>query len=247
MDDYRLPAVQGKSRLVLLAVHPYLIHVYWEIAPADFDRAKERAGEAQEVLRFYKMGRMAREDALADWFDVEIDLQARNWYVHLWSAEESYFADLALKRDDGTLVRLVSSQVVYMPRAHPAIAIDQRFMKVESAEQRAEIVPPPPVEHERRQEVAASRVNEVIERSPISKPADVAEVVTEKLERLYASPQQQDDRFEPDSAPAATATIASTGSWHVDLAAMAERNLIAGFSSASLQTGRPAGAPDNKK
>src|SRR6266481_4377353 len=113
MDDYRLPAVYGKSRLVLLAVHPYLIHAYWEIAPGDFDKAKEQPEEAREVLRFYKMGRTAGEDALPDYFDVEIDLQARNWYVHLWSAEESYFADLALKRKDGTLILLVRSQVVH--------------------------------------------------------------------------------------------------------------------------------------
>ena len=108
MDEYKLPAVYGKSRLVLLAVHPYLIHVYWEIASQDFDKAKEEAGEAQEVLRFYKRG-MGRESSLTDSFDVEINLQAGNWYVHLWSAEESYFADLGIKSKDGTFVRALSA------------------------------------------------------------------------------------------------------------------------------------------
>src|SRR5437016_888545 len=154
MDDYKLPAVYGKSRLVLLAVHPYLIHAYWEIALEDFDKAKEQAPEAQEILRFYKVRRITAVDALSDYFDVEIDLQSHNWYVHLWSAEESYLADLALKRKDGTLIALVRSQVVHMPRPHPAIAIEQRFMKVESTEHRAEIVPPPPVERERPPEIA---------------------------------------------------------------------------------------------
>ena len=273
MDDYKLPAAYGKSRLVLLPVNPYLIHAYWEVAPEDFEKAKGEAGEAQEVLRFYKMD--------TDCFDVEIDLKARNWYVHLWSAEESYFADLALKRKDGTLVRLVRSQVVYMPRTHPAIAIDHRFTKVESTERPPEIVPPPPppsqspslspsppsqspspppslspprppslsppAEHNRPPVVVAWRLNELVDRSPISKPADTEETLIEELENVYVYHQWPDEPSEPDVAPATSTSDAPTGSHDVDLAAMAEKNLAAGLSSASLHKGRPDGAPDSRK
>jgi hypothetical protein len=247
MDEYKLPSVYGKSRLVLLAVHPYLIHAYWEIAPDDFDKAKEQAEEAREVLRFYKMGRVAREDAFADSFDVDIDLRVRNWYVHLWSAEESYVADLGLKTKDGTLIPLVRSQLLHMPRPHPAITIDQRFMKLESKERRAEMVPPPPVEHERSQEVAASPVNEVIDGGPAAEPADSEEIVTEKLEPVYVPYEPQRDRVEPDSEPVVTPLVASTVRWHIDLTAMAERSVVAGLSSASLQKGRPGDALDSTK
>ena len=247
MDDYRLPAVYGKSRLVLLAVNPYLIHAYWEIAREDLGKAKELAADAQEVLRFYKRSELASEDAPSDCFDVEIDLQSRNWYVQLWSAEESYFADLGLKRKDGTLIRLVRSQVVHMPRPHPAIAIDQRFMKVDSTEQRAEIVQPPPIEHKRPQEAPAPRPSDFIDLSPISRPADSAEIVTEKIEPVYAFHHWPSDPSEPDTARAAKTFNVSTGSPNIDLTAMAERNLATGSSSVSLQKGRPDSAPDSKK
>jgi hypothetical protein len=195
MDDYKLPALYGKTRLVLLAVDPYLIHAYWEIAADDLDKAREQAGQAQEVLRFYKTSKMAEKDEPAGYFDVEIDLKSRTWYVHLWSAEESYFAELALKRKNGTLVRLVRSQVVHMPRTHPAISVDQHWMKVEPGERRAETVPPPPVEHKQPQEAAVSRVeepaalrvSEIIDRKPVSKPIDSEEAVREEIKSVYAA------------------------------------------------------------
>src|SRR2546427_414176 len=154
MDDYRLPAVYGKSRLVLLAVNPYLIHAYWEIAREDLGKAKELAADAQEVLRFYKRSELASEDAPSDCFDVEIDL------------------------------------------------------------------------------------------SPISRPADSAEIVAEKIEPVYAFHHWPSDPSEPDTARAAKTFNVSTGSPNIDLTAMAERNLAAGSSSVSLQKGRPDSAPD---
>src|SRR5262249_55929676 len=102
MADHNLPAAYGKTHLVLLAVNPYLIHAYWEVARYKLKEAKCKAGDAQAVLRFYKEGKPAIENP-PESFDIEIDLQAPNWYVNLWSAEESYRADLALKRNDGTV------------------------------------------------------------------------------------------------------------------------------------------------
>src|SRR5205823_13571848 len=117
---------------------------------------------------------------------------------------------LALKRKDGTLIPLVRSQVVHMPRPHPAIAIEQRFMKVESTEHRAEIVPPPPVERERRPEIeiAVSSVNDLFEETPISKPSDSEEIAMEELESVYVPQEWHDDRSEPDDAAAAAASTA---------------------------------------
>ena len=233
MDDRNLPSSYGKTRLVLLAVDPYLIHAYWEVTPEKLNEAKETAGEAQAVIRFYKAGKTADENASADWFDVEIDLQSRNWYVHLWSVEESYCADLALKRNDGTLIRLVRSQVVHMPRTRPAIAIEQHFMKVESTQRRAEIVSPPPVEQYRSEETRASLAAEF--RQPTAKPIDSTEIVREKLKEVYASRQWRRDRPEPEIVRACRDVQSpSTEEPRSDLTAMAERKLAAGISSGTL-------------
>src|SRR5690349_24854290 len=122
MDDFHLPA-QVKTQLVLLVVDPYLIHAYWEVSPEKFREVKKLAEVAKCLVRFYKGGKTSREEVPPESFDIEIDFQAGNWYVHHWSPAESLYADLALNPADGTLLTLVRSQVVHMPRVRPAIAI----------------------------------------------------------------------------------------------------------------------------
>ena len=248
MDEPNLPLSYGKTRLVLLAVDPWLIHAYWEVTPEKLIEAKETAGEAQAVLRFYKPDKTVGENAPADWFDIEIDLQSRNWYVHLWSAKESYCADLALKRNDGALIRLVRSQVVHMPRTRPAIAIEQQqFMKVEPTRRRAEIVPPPPAEFHRPPEAETPLVKDLNVQRPTAGPIDSAEIVREKLAKVYASREWRRERFEPECVHAIKMSSLPTGSATIDLTAMAERKLAAGISSGALQKSRLEGGSDKKK
>ena len=246
MDDPNLPAAYGKTRLVLLVVDSHIIHAYWEVAPEKLREAKQQAREAKAVLRFYKGSKTANEDALPDSFDIEIDLSCSNWYVHLWSPEESLYADLALKKNDGTVIRLVRSQVVHMPRTRPAIAIDQRFMRVEASERRAEIVPSPPAGHGRPQEGTAPLSNEVHVR-PIVRPMDTAEIVREKLEELYASVQWSSRRLEPETVRTLEISTLPPERAGADLTAIAERSLVAGLSSGALQKSRLEGGPDTKK
>jgi hypothetical protein len=244
MDDQNLPQSYGKTRLVLLAVDPYLIHAYWEVTPEKLSEAKGQAVEAQAVLRFYKVNKAAGHNAEADWFDVEIDLQSRNWYVHLWSAEESYYADLALKINEGTLVRLVRSQVVHMPRTRPAIGLEQHFMNVEPARRSAELVPPPAGVYP--QEAKIHLLSEVHVSQLPAKPIDSADIVREKLAKVYASREWRRERFEPKDVDAAMFELPQ-GTAAIDLTAITERKLATGISSGTLQTGHSEGGSDKKK
>jgi hypothetical protein len=189
---YKLPEAYGKTRLVLLPVDPYFIHAYWEVAPEQLKEA---------TLRFYR-------SKPVDYFDVPVDLQSRKCYVHLWRPEESLYADLLLKRNDGTLVSLVRSRVIHMPPAQPKMSIEQHFMRVEPAERRAEIVPPPP--------------------QAAAKPIDAAEIVRETLKSVYASRVWRWEQFQPSSPPAGWGAI--------DLTAIAEIRFRAGTSSGASVT-----------
>jgi hypothetical protein len=189
---YKLPETYGKTRLVLLPVDPYFIHAYWEVAPEQLKEA---------TLRFYR-------SKPVDYFDVPVDLQSRKCYVHLWRPEESLYADLLLKRNDGTLVSLVRSRVIHMPPAQPKMSIEQHFMRVEPAERRAEIVPPPP--------------------QAAAKPIDAAEIVRETLKSVYASRVWRWEQFQPSSPPA--------GRGAIDLTAIAEIRFRAGTSSGASVT-----------
>ena len=207
-----LPGVYRKTRLVLLVVDPHLIHAYWEIARSRLRDLKKKAALGQVVLRFYR----GKQDS----FDVDIDLQARNWYVHLWSPEESLYADLAVKMNDGTLIRLARSKVVRLPRTRPVIAIEQHFMKVDAPERHAELVPAPPAEHQTPRPGVA--------------PIDFPAIVSERLRQVYASVAWH-PAIEPGAEPVSPAAN-ETGA---DLTAIAEEKLITGLSSGEL--------PDRKK
>jgi hypothetical protein len=237
MDDPKLPGSYGKTRLVLLVVDPYLIHAYWEVAPERLREAIEPAEQNKGVLRFYKGSETSGKGTQRESFDIEIDLQSSNWYVHLWSPEESLYADLSVKRSDGTLIRLIRSQVVHIPRTRPAVAIDQHFMKVEATERRAEIVsaPPPSAQHHRPPEGMAIPSNE-LHAPPVAKPIDSTQIVRETLKEAYASVQWRRSRSEPEtvrafSTPPPARAVA-------DLTSIAEAKLAAGLFSGVLQKNR---------
>ena len=235
MDEYNLPESYGKTRLVVLAVDPYLIHAYWEIAPPELDEAKRHSGNTKAVLRFYKR---TNQGEYADWFDIDIDLQSRNWYVHLWSVEESYRVDLGLKRSDGTLFRLVPSQLVLMPRSLPAPEIDQRPARVDPTERRAETVPVPSPQQDPQQETIAPLSNS-LDASPIPPtPIDSAKIILEQLKTAFASRQWRWDPFEVETAGSANTHTErpATDLTAMDLTAMDETKLTTGLFSGALQS-----------
>lgn len=129
------PDPQRESRVRLLPVDPYLVHAYWELVDEDLETLRSQLGsggaEAKPVLRFYDITYILFDGNNAHgFFDVEIDLGARNWYVHLWSPEKSYCADLGLKTPEGRFLPLLRSNVAQTPPAWPAIREEERYMHV---------------------------------------------------------------------------------------------------------------------
>ena len=113
LEPGELPASYGKNRLVLLPVDPYLIYTYWELASA----APPTTG-ARAVLRFHESP-ISTGAGVSRPFDVEVELAAGNWYVHLWSPERIYHADLGIRSEDGTFLSLAQSNTVRTPPAGP--------------------------------------------------------------------------------------------------------------------------------
>jgi len=123
-DDGDLPEWPGPPKVTLLAVDPYLVHVYW-----DFDLAKLPPDTTAAVLRFY--------DA-ATHFDVDVDLRTRNWYVPLWSPAKTYYADLGAITAAGQFIPLVRSNTIQTPRAWPAAEVEHRFVSGAAASPRSD-------------------------------------------------------------------------------------------------------------
>jgi len=119
-----LPNSYGETRVALLPVDPYLVHVYWEITKNDVERAKSQLGKAyagaRPVLRFYDITYLIFDgNTPHHTFDVEIDLRTRNWYVPLWSPEKTYVIDIGFKTTEGLFYSLARSNVAQTSRAWP--------------------------------------------------------------------------------------------------------------------------------
>lgn len=202
-----LPGSYGRTRLVLMAMDPYVIHAYWEVTPDKLAaaRAEMGSGPAQAVLRFWDQANGNRPDAPAPaFFDVHVDLDPRNWYVNLWAANKAYRVHLGLKSADGDFAPLAESNLIRTPRAWPVMRAEENFSRVDPARQRIEPVPAPPMslhrpgEHTARQPMpsavpapdqplSTSR-EEVSHSRPggLAVPAGSAETLRRKLTELYA-------------------------------------------------------------
>ena len=154
-EPTELPSCDEETKVVLLAVNPYLVHIYWGIAARDQEelgRVFSRLGpRAQPVLRFYDVTHGSFEGTSApSCFDVEITLGAGNWYVHLESPAKAYCVDLGFRIEGGGFRRLARSNVAETPRASPSEREAESYLFVEGENPRAESVVPPEGASEKR-------------------------------------------------------------------------------------------------
>src|SRR5713101_5402088 len=130
-----LPDRYGRTELVLMVVDPLLLFGYWEVTPEGLGQAQDALGAemagARAVLRFYDISLIHFDGTNAHHtFDIDIGLEARGWYVHLWTAEKSYCADLGFVARTGRFHAIARSNVVHTPRAGVSGRTDGPWMRV---------------------------------------------------------------------------------------------------------------------
>jgi len=256
VEDDEPPASGGRTRLVMLVVDPYRVHTYWEVTPDELARTEKmirlHADSARPVLRFRDAAVADAAEANQGWFDVDVNLQPRNWYVQLWSADKTYTADLGLRGDDGQFVSLARSNVIRTPRAWPAVGVEEHFMRIERATQRAESVPPPAYVKPRRARpaslsAAAPAAGEPARDSAatvgvgagqrlvaprLTASVNSAVTLLKKLREFHAFRQRRGDLMRVGARPVAATPPASFGEPSPDLTEMAEETFVPGLSSA---------------
>jgi hypothetical protein len=225
-EPSEFPHFHENPRVVLLPVNPYLVHVYWEVAQDDLKEIKKLLGRpalrAQPVLRFSDVTCIIFDGTNAhSQFDVDIDLGAGNWYVHLWAPGKSYFVDLGLRTQDGQFHPLARSNIAETPRAWPSGKAEETYMLVEGDYHRVEAVPPPvghaPGPAGMRRESAGVAESAEIGHGPTesSSPQDWRQFVSEPGEGWGRNPESE---LNADT----------------DLTAMNERRFLFGMSSGKM-------------
>ena len=124
-----LPENYGVTELILLPVDPHWVHAYWEVTPQTLSGVLTPLGldttHVRYLLRIYDVTAIEFNGKNAhSFFDLPVELSARNWYVNLWSSEKSLVADLGFLLPDGRFFMLVRSNVVQTPRAGVSIFTD---------------------------------------------------------------------------------------------------------------------------
>jgi hypothetical protein len=136
----------GETRLALIPLEPCLVHVYWEIAPSEFENSKHLSGEdltlLQPVLRFYDVTNISDYTNDASYSDVDVELQAKNCYVRLLKPGRSYFVELGFKSSKGRFFPLVRSNFAQIPPAMTAEVNEVSYMLVKGVYKVVEILPP---------------------------------------------------------------------------------------------------------
>jgi len=143
-----LPELYGLSRVVLLPVDPYLVHVYWEIDARDIEESRNRlAGKfdrLEPVLRFFDITNVLFDGTNArGCFDITIDLHAGKCYVRLLDPGKSYFVDLGIKTESSLFYPIVRSNVAETPRGCLQPEESQRCLFVSRDEASHMAIPQP--------------------------------------------------------------------------------------------------------
>jgi len=199
-----LPKSYGRTTIVLMAVDPYLVHAYWEVAPKELEATKRLWDpQVQSALRFYDVTGIAFDGTNARaCFDVDVQLAAENWYVRLWSPGKSYVVDLGLRRADGSFFALVRSNTAHTPPAAPSMNVDVRYLPIQVGSKVQEMSAAEPPVRAPAVAIPPSKILPPEQRQTpggYRRPAvvDIARTVWKKLVQLYRPLQEE----KPDYAP----------------------------------------------
>ncbi len=253
-DQEELPDSYGQTRLVMMVVNPHLAYAYWEVGTDNLAAARKQTRGARDraVLRFYEVEDGAPgSEPPSGWFDVDVELQPRNWYVELWSADKTYYAELGLKSDDGQLVPLARSNRIHTPRAWPVVKVEEDFMRVDPTRDLAELVPPPMDGRRRNTQaavdasaggtVAAALVETGDVPSPAgsSRPFGSSETLKKKLAEFFTilGRISEAPKAGEDAAPAAP--NGGVREPRADLVEMTEQEFAPGISSSVARKKHP--------
>jgi len=126
-----LPSSYGKDKLVLMVRDPWWVFCYWELTPQKIEEVKRELGIENKfyfALRVYEITNIIFTGSNANYyFDIPINLDAKNWYINLPAEGKSWIVDLGIKGDFG-FKTILRSNPVNCPRSTPSEILDEEWM-----------------------------------------------------------------------------------------------------------------------
>ncbi len=128
-----LPAGYGEDLIILQIRDPWWLHAYWEVIAGTWEKLKEKLGNtfysAKKVLRVYDVSQVIFNGKNAHkFFDIEIPVEASNWYIDTDGPGRSWCVDLGLRLPSGEFITIVRSNTVHTPLDGPSWITDEEWM-----------------------------------------------------------------------------------------------------------------------
>ncbi len=128
-----LPLGYGEDKIVLQVRDPWWVHAYWEVCWPTRERLSLELGNdynrARAALRVYDVTDIIFNGTNANrFFDIEVNLDAANWYIDTGGPGRSWCVDLGLRLPDGRFVTIVRSNTVFTPLDGPSWITDEEWM-----------------------------------------------------------------------------------------------------------------------
>lgn len=132
-SSHGLPYTYNVTKVVLLKRDPYWAHAYWDLSGETYSWVdkilKNEWGAARTVLRIYDVtdvdfnGKNANNQ-----FDLDVTIDAKNWYINLGTPDRDYLADLGVVDRNGDFHLIAQSNTIRLPRDRASDEIDEEWM-----------------------------------------------------------------------------------------------------------------------
>lgn len=134
-----LPSSYDQTKIVLMARDPYWAFVYWDLSTSTIQKVtglmREHYGKMRPILRVYDITDIDFNGKNGHWnFDIDVILDAKNWYIHVGIPNRSYIVDLGLLDAQNNFYLIARSNVMKTPRDGPSDVIDEEWMAVDFEE-----------------------------------------------------------------------------------------------------------------
>jgi hypothetical protein len=121
----------GSDRLVLMVRDPYWLHAYWEVTEQSIQRAREQLAEDWDGHRWIlrvQIFQQSADGAAGGHFDIDLNPDARNWYLRVPHPDCSYEATIGLITRSGTFYPFARSGRVHTPRDSMSTVVDEQWV-----------------------------------------------------------------------------------------------------------------------
>jgi hypothetical protein len=133
--ETQIPQNYNDTGIVLMVRDPYWLYSYWNInqnTKEYLTSVQKKWTELPLVLRVYDTTDVNFDGFNSNYyFDIHINHQANNWYIHVGGPNRTFCVDLGFIQSDGSFYTIVRSNSVTTPRDNISDVIDEEWMVIE--------------------------------------------------------------------------------------------------------------------